>query len=65
MLYINMKKHLLFIITLLCAVVQGAWAWNGTGTQADPYQISSVDDWNALVTAVEGGESYSGTYFTS
>ena len=53
----------MMMIALLCTVVQGAWAWDGSGTQADPYQISSADDWNALATAVEGGESYSGKYF--
>ena len=57
------KKKILMMLALLCAVVQGAGAWDGSGTQADPYQISSADDWNALASAVDGGESYSGTYF--
>ena len=53
-------------IALLCMVVQTAWAQfsGGSGTQADPYQISSVADWNTLATNVEAGDSYSGMYFT-
>ena len=58
-----MERVKYLIIVLLCAVVQGAWAWEGSGTQADPYQISSAEDWNALATNVDGGESYSGKYF--
>ena len=41
-----------------------AWAWNGTGTEADPYQISSTADWNTLATNVNNGsQTYSGKYF--
>ena len=35
----------------------------GTGTEADPYLISTADDWKALATAVNGGTNYSGNYF--
>ena len=35
----------------------------GTGTEADPYLISTVDDWKALANAVNGGEAYNGKYF--
>lgn len=35
----------------------------GTGTSVNPYQISTTTDWNNLVSAVNGGETYSGTYF--
>ncbi len=35
----------------------------GEGTQASPYEIASTTDWNNLVTAVNGGETYSGNYF--
>nr|MBO6295658.1 hypothetical protein [Schwartzia sp. (in: firmicutes)] len=35
----------------------------GTGTEADPWLISTVDDWKALATAVNGGANYSGNYF--
>ena len=39
-------------------------SWRGTGTEQQPYKISNLDDWNALVTKVNtDGISYSGVYF--
>lgn len=35
----------------------------GSGTESSPYLIASTADWNNLVTAVNGGETYSGKYF--
>ena len=35
----------------------------GSGTESDPYQISSAEHLNALATAVNGGNSYANTYF--
>ena len=35
----------------------------GAGTSANPYKISTTTDWNNLVTAVNGGESFSGKFF--
>lgn len=35
---------------------------SGSGTENDPYQITSVDDWNAFADAVNGGYDYSGKY---
>ena len=58
-----MLKKQFLIIALLCAVVQGAWAWSGSGTQADPYLITSLSDWNKLRSNVECGTTYNGTYF--
>ena len=57
------KRKILLIFAALLAIAQGAWAWTGSGTQADPYLITNATDWNNLVTAVNGGETYSGTYF--
>ena len=37
-------------------------ALSGSGTSGDPYQITSVEDWNAFAAAVTGGYSYSGEY---
>ena len=37
-------------------------ALSGSGTSADPYQITSVADWNAFAAAVNGGYDYSGKY---
>ena len=35
----------------------------GTGTEADPYLITTVADWKALADTVNGGENYPGKYF--
>ena len=56
-------KKLLFNFALLLAIAQGAWAWSGSGTEGSPYQIATTADWNTLVTNVNGGTTYSGTYF--
>lgn len=42
---------------LLCVVMQGGWAWTGSGTESDPYQINTVDDWITLCTNVNKGSS--------
>ena len=45
-------------------VMQKGLAWTGSGTEASPYQISSVDDWITLCTNVNKGTSnYSGKFF--
>ncbi len=59
-----MRQKIFLIFAILCMVAQGAWAWNGNGTEANPYQISSVDDWNTLCAKVNNGTStYSGKFF--
>lgn len=35
---------------------------SGNGTSENPYKITSVSDWNAFATAVNGGYSYSGEF---
>ena len=55
-----MKK---ILVLLLLLASQAAWAWPGSGTSGDPYQIASVDDWNTLVANVNNGTTYSGQYF--
>ena len=42
-------------IALLCAVVQGAWAWSGSGTADSPYILSTGDDWATFVNQVNAG----------
>jgi len=37
--------------------------WNGSGTEADPYQIANEYDWNKLVYMVRNGNTFSGEYF--
>ena len=50
-------------LVFLCACVQRALAWDGSGTSADPYLIKSSADWKQLADEVSGGNSYSGQYF--
>ena len=38
-------------------------AWTGSGTQGDPYVITTTAQLDALASAVKGGTTYSGTYF--
>ena len=60
----HMKKQAYIIIALLCTAVQGAWAWTGSGTESDPYQISTADDWITLCNNVNNNSSnYSGKFF--
>ena len=59
-----MKKQGYIIIVLMCVVVQGTWAWTGSGSEADPYQISTADDWITLCTNVNNGSNtYIDTFF--
>ena len=53
-----MKKILLLLIALAASVA--AWAWDGSGTQADPYLIKTTDDLVTLAT-----NSASNNYFTN
>ena len=38
-------------------------AWSGSGTQSNPYLISSKSDFTSLASNVNSGTSYSGKYF--
>lgn len=68
-----MKKLSFFVrfificILLLSGVISIAQtpspaALSGNGTSENPYQISSVSDWNAFAAAVNAGYSYSGEF---
>lgn len=57
------KKSFLTVFIFVCAIAQQVWAWNGNGTQTDPYLISSSADWKQLSDNVAGGNTYSGTVF--
>ena len=59
------RLKIFFTFVLLCMVTQGVWAqWTGSGTEPDPYQISTADDWNTLCTYVNNGTStYNGKHF--
>ena len=56
-------RRLLFLVTTMLLMVQGASAWNGSGTSGVPYQITSTADWNTLASNVANGNTYSNTYF--
>ena len=63
-----MNKSSIFIFLALLAFGSMAWAqtqWMGNGTEINPYQINSPDDWTLLCTNVNNGNNsgYSGTYF--
>ena len=44
----NMRQKALLMIALLCTIVQGVWAWDGSGTSTDPYKIKNSADWKQL-----------------
>ena len=49
-----MKKLSLFLLLALLGFGPMAWAqWQGSGTEADPYQIRSTADWNTLANNVK------------
>jgi hypothetical protein len=58
-----MKKSLLTTIGALWIAI-GAFAYSGgSGTEANPYLISSKANMAELATNVNGGQDYSGKYF--
>lgn len=42
--------------------VELGWPTQGAGTEADPYLISSTDDWNDFANSVNHGYTFSGKY---
>lgn len=64
-----MKKLLATILALVMALglCTSAWAaegdWTGSGTEADPYVITTAAGLNKLATDVNSGTVYSGKYF--
>jgi len=53
-------KKFLFVITTMLLMVQGASAWNGSGSSGDPYLIASPADWETFATSTD---EYSDTFF--
>ena len=43
-----MQKRLLFFVIALLAMSRGVSAWDGSGTQTDPYLIQNIDDWHPV-----------------
>jgi hypothetical protein len=62
-----MKQFVIFAGVLLLSTGFGnklfAYSGVGSGTEAEPYQISSRADMEQLATAVNGGQNYSGVHF--
>ena len=53
-------RRLLFLVTTMLLMVQGASAWNGAGSSGDPYLIASPADWETFATSTD---EYSDTFF--
>lgn len=52
----------ILLLSGVISIAQTPVLANGSGTEADPYQISSVEDWNTFAAAVNGGHDYSGEF---
>ena len=53
-------RRFLFVISAMLLMVQGASAWNGSGSSGDPYLIASPADWETLATS---NDDYSDKFF--
>ena len=61
---VKYKTKFLSVLVLLCAVVQGAWAWEGSGTEADPWLIKTTADLGEIAKNVNSGaKTYAKKYF--
>lgn len=56
-----MKRPFFFLLVLF--LYSASFAWDGTGTEDDPYLIKCVNDMVTLSANVNGGAYYSGKYF--
>ena len=59
----TMKKLFLAPFMLLMLFSTHVWAWDGKGTESDPYLVKSDADWNALSSAISNGDGFSGKVF--
>ena len=51
------------VLTTTAAWAQGQRPFSGTGTEADPYQIATAEDWNTLADYVAAGNTCLGLFF--
>ena len=60
-----LARAAMMLLVILLGSATGAWAQysDGSGTEADPYQISSAEDWNKLCENVNSGTTYRDNYF--
>lgn len=57
------KRFAFTVLSLLIAAnLWGQAALSGSGTEGDPYKITSPADWNAFADAVNGGYTYDGKF---
>ena len=49
------KQRLLTVLMTLLLSVTCAWALDGSGTNSDPYQLGSLQDWKDFAAIVNGG----------
>ena len=54
-----MSKKTIFLMALLATIVQGALAWDGSGTASDPYLVRNSSDWQELADSVAAGKHVS------
>lgn len=52
------KKGLLSLLLLLTMVTQGTWAFEGSGTAQDPYQVRNADDWLTFALVIGRSDTY-------
>ena len=62
------RNYMIRLVLLLFAVISGqsmkAQTFSGgTGTETDPYQIASLDDWNTLAYAIVGNSDQAANDF--
>lgn len=57
------KKIFYIALFTIIGMTTDVWAWNGSGTEDDPYQIASVSDMKELSSNVRNDNRYEGVYF--
>jgi hypothetical protein len=58
-----MKKSFYLFLSSMLLIVGQAKAWDGSGTEADPYLIRNSADWATLATETNAGNTPAGTFF--
>ena len=56
------KQRLLTILMTLLLSVTGAWALDGSGTNSDPYQLGSVQDWKDFAAITNADATGAGAW---
>ena len=58
-----MKQKTITLLALLLITVQYMWAWDGSGTQTDPYKIQNSADWREFARQVSDDFTFQGIFF--